>query len=181
MKGLILAAGRGTRLKPLTTRRSKPLIPLAGQPLIGYPLQKLLLAGICEIGIVAGDNEQELRDGLSHVPAELTFIRQQEPLGLAHAVNCARAFTGDEEFALLFCDNLFNEPLSYGLAEWLHMRAAEPQTAALIHTVEMADPSACGVASAAHTRPRWPRWESVCGAGECGRGGVSVGVDSTMG
>ena len=151
MKGLILAAGLGTRLRPLTRPpeeggRSKPLVPLANQPLIAYPLQKLLLAGISEIGIVVGQNEGELRRALAHVPASLSFIPQDEPRGLAHAVRCARGFCGGDEFALLFCDNLFAEPLSHALAEWEALRQRELEMAALIHTYAMADPRACGVA-----------------------------------
>jgi len=146
MKGLILAAGRGTRLRPLTGRRSKPLLPLIGQPLIAYPLQKLLYAGITEIGIVAGDNEDELRSGLSHIPADLSFIRQDEPLGLAHAVNCARGFCADDDFILLFCDNLFSEPLALAQAQWAQECAAVPDLGALIHTIEVDDPRAFGVA-----------------------------------
>ena len=122
VKGLILAAGRGTRLLPLTERRTKPMLPLAGQPLIAYALQKLMYNGIYDIGIVAGDNEQELSEGLRHVPAQLTFIRQDEPLGLAHAVASARDYCADEDFILLFCDNLFSEPLCYAQIEWLACR-----------------------------------------------------------
>lgn len=146
MKGLILAAGRGTRLRPLTLRRTKPLLPLANQPLIAYALQKLLYAGIFEIGVVAGDNEAELRTGLSHIPARITYIRQPEPLGLAHAVGCARAFCGADDFVLLFCDNLFGEPLSLALAHWTALTARHPGAGALIHTIEAADPRAFGVA-----------------------------------
>lgn len=149
MKGLVLAAGLGTRLRPLTRPpeeggRSKPLVPLANQPLIAYSLQKLLLAGITEIGVVVGENEAELRAALRHIPASLSFIRQAEPRGLAHAVNCARAFCADDEFVLLFCDNIFAEPLNYAVAEW-----EGPQrqgAAALIHVIELPDPRACGVA-----------------------------------
>jgi glucose-1-phosphate thymidylyltransferase len=146
VKGLILAAGRGTRLRPLTDRRSKPMLPLANQPLIAYPLQKLLYDGITEIGIVVGDNEDELTAGLAHVPAELTFIRQPEPLGLAHAVSFARGFTADSDFTLLFCDNLFSEPLALSSAEWNARRLKNPDLAAMIHVIELGDPRACGVA-----------------------------------
>ncbi len=146
MKGLILAAGLGTRLRPLTNTHSKPMLPFAGQPLIAYPIQKLLLAGITEIGIVVGANEAELRKGLSHIPAELSFILQDEPLGLAHAVNCAKAFCRDDDFCLLFCDNLFQEPLCHSMAQWEAGRATEPGLEALVNTVEMPDPRACGVA-----------------------------------
>ena len=151
MKGLILAAGLGTRLKPLTRPpaqggRSKPLIPLANRPLIAYPLDKLIEAGITEIGIVAGENESELARALAGSAASLSFISQHEPRGLAHAVSCARGFCGDSEFVLLFCDNLFAEPLATALAEWQARQAQAPETAALIHTYEMPDPRACGVA-----------------------------------
>lgn len=149
MKGLVLAAGLGTRLLPLTRApedggRSKPLVPLASQPLIAYSLQKLLLAGIDEIGIVAGHNADELRRALGHVPARLSFIRQPEPRGLAHAVACASQYCASDEFVLLFCDNLFAEPLCQAVVEW-----EGPQrqgAAALVHTYEMPDPRACGVA-----------------------------------
>lgn len=146
MKGLILAAGRGTRLRPLTDRRSKPMLPLANQPLIAYPLQKLLYDGITEIGIVVGDNEDELRTGLAHVPAELTFIHQPEPKGLADAVGCAVDFTAEDDFVLLFCDNLFSEPLALASAEWTARRAAQPAIEAMIHVIERSDPRAFGVA-----------------------------------
>jgi glucose-1-phosphate thymidylyltransferase len=146
VKAVILAAGRGTRLKPLTDARSKPMLPLANQPLISYPLQKLLCAGIYDIGIVVGDNEDELRAGLAHVPAELSYIRQDEPRGLAHAVLCAESFTGDDEFILLFCDNLFSEPLALAQAEWTALSTPGSGAAAMIHVIEVEDPRAFGVA-----------------------------------
>jgi glucose-1-phosphate thymidylyltransferase len=146
VKAVILAAGRGTRLKPLTDTRSKPMLPLANQPLITYPLQKLLCAGIYEIGIVVGDNESELRAGLTHVPANLSYIRQDEPKGLAHAVQCAGGFIGGDEFILLFCDNLFSEPLALAQAEWSAHCAGSSGVAAMIHVIEVDDPRPFGVA-----------------------------------
>ena len=146
LKGLILAAGRGTRLRPLTIARSKPMLPLANRPLIDYPLQKLIDIGVREIGIVVGENEDELRSGLAHVAAALTFIRQPEPLGLAHAVQCAEGFCADSEFILLFCDNLFEASLQGSLEKWRQLRSTQPRCHSLIHTVEVEDPSAFGVA-----------------------------------
>jgi glucose-1-phosphate thymidylyltransferase len=142
MKGLILAAGRGSRLRPLTDNISKPLLPLANRPLISYPLQQLIDAGITEIGIVANpDNVEELRSALAGYPAQLSYIIQPEPLGLAHAVGCARDFCGDSEFVLLFADNIFLQSLESGLASWKLLR---PE--ALLHTIEVDDPRAFGVA-----------------------------------
>lgn len=142
MKGLILAAGHGTRLRPLTDKLSKPLLPLANRPLISYPLERLIEAGIREIGIVANaDNVHELQSALSSYPAALTFIIQPEPLGLAHAVGCAREFCAESEFVLLFADNIFLQPLEMALEQWkLH------RPVALIHTIELEDPRAFGVA-----------------------------------
>lgn len=147
LKGLVLAAGRGTRLAPLTDTRSKPLLHLANKPLIEYALDKLVQAGIDEIGIVAGSNEFELREALEPYPAKLSFARQDEPLGLAHAVACARDFCGDDDFVLLFCDNLFEAPLGPSAEAW-GRRRSEPgsRVEALIHTYHMPDPRACGVA-----------------------------------
>ncbi|MCC7478066.1 NTP transferase domain-containing protein [bacterium] len=147
MKGLILAAGRGTRLGALTADRSKAMVPLAGRPLISYPLEKLQQVEINDIGLVVSSNEQELREGLADYSGRcsFTFIRQEQPLGLAHAVNCAKDFTAGEDFVLLFCDNIFSETLHGALAEWERLRA-EHGDCALIHTIEMPDPRACGVA-----------------------------------
>jgi glucose-1-phosphate thymidylyltransferase len=146
MKGLILAAGLGTRLRPLTFERSKPMLPVANQPLIAYPLQKLMYSGITEIGIVVGQNEEELREGLKHVPAELSFIPQPEPRGLAHAVQCAEEFCGNDEFVLVFCDNLFAESLDHANADWLRIRRDHPDVECMLNVIEVEDPRAFGVA-----------------------------------
>jgi glucose-1-phosphate thymidylyltransferase len=152
LKGLILAAGKGTRLRPLTGRVSKPMLPLAGAPLISYPLRTLLDARIHDIGLVVGENEAELRAGLAAYevenggPARLTYIVQSEPQGLAHAVACARDFCGGDEFALLFCDNLFAASLAPGLELWQGLSRSGRDHQALLHTITVADPSAFGVA-----------------------------------
>ena len=142
MKGLILAAGRGSRLRPLTDSVSKPMLTLANRPLIDYPLQHLLDSGITEIGIVANnDNCDELERALELTPASMHYIIQPEPLGLAHAVGCAREFCGADDFVLLFSDNVFLQPLDSGLHDWRELRPD-----CIIHTIEVDDPRAFGVA-----------------------------------
>jgi glucose-1-phosphate thymidylyltransferase len=153
MKGLILAAGMGTRLRPLTGRVSKPLLPLAGAPLISYPLRSLLQAGVHDIGIVAGDNLAELQHGLAAYdsayggPARLSYLHQPHAGGLAHAVACARDYCGGDDFVLLFCDNLYAAPLAPALEQWGQLRhRSSDGHEALIHTITVADPRAFGVA-----------------------------------
>lgn len=146
MKGLILAAGMGTRLRPLTYERSKPMVPVANRPLISYPLEQMTDIGIRDVGIVVGQNRAELERDLDGRGAKLSFIDQPEPKGLAHAVQCAQEYCGDDEFVLMFCDNLFSEPLDNSLALWNKLRKEEPKTECLIHVLEVDDPRAFGVA-----------------------------------
>lgn len=110
MKALITAGGRATRLRPITWTINKHLIPLANKPMLGYAIEKLAEAGIKEmaININAGDKEIEAAfgDGSAY-GVRITYIEQQGgPLGIAHAVNCARDFIGDEPFVFYLGDNI---------------------------------------------------------------------------
>jgi glucose-1-phosphate thymidylyltransferase len=115
MKGVILSGGKGSRLSPLTDNYPKQLIPIAGKPVLVHCIEYLQNAGINEIAIIVSDErgfliEKEMRNHA--VNANIQYIYQDEPRGLAHAVGLARDFTKDDDFIVLLGDNLFDKRLS---------------------------------------------------------------------
>ncbi|MEV6867972.1 glucose-1-phosphate thymidylyltransferase [Streptosporangium subroseum] len=108
MKALVLAGGRGTRLRPLTHTSAKQLVPVANKPVLFYGLEAIRDAGITSVGIVVGDTGPEISaavgDG-SRFGLEVTYIPQEAPLGLAHCVLIAREFLADEPFVMYLGDN----------------------------------------------------------------------------
>src|SRR6186713_3240214 len=101
LKGLILAGGRGTRLRPITYTSAKQLVPVANKPILFYGIEALAASGIREIGIVVGDTHQEIRDAVGdgrRWGVTVTYIQQEAPLGLAHAVLTAEHFLGGDTF-----------------------------------------------------------------------------------
>jgi glucose-1-phosphate thymidylyltransferase len=114
MKGLILSGGAGTRLRPITHTRAKQLVPVANKPILFYGIQDMVEAGIKEIGIIVGDTAAEImaavEDG-SRWGADVTYIRQDAPLGLAHCVLIARDFLGDDDFVMYLGDNMLQQGL----------------------------------------------------------------------
>ncbi|HEW91072.1 MAG TPA: glucose-1-phosphate thymidylyltransferase [Thermotogaceae bacterium] len=115
MKALILCAGKGTRLRPLTFSNAKQLIPVANKPVILYSIENIRNAGIKEIGIVVNTEnkmsfEDKLGDG-SEYEVKITYILQEEPKGLAHAVGISRNYLKDDPFMLYLGDNLIFENL----------------------------------------------------------------------
>jgi glucose-1-phosphate thymidylyltransferase len=112
VKGLLLAGGHGTRLRPLTFTGNKHMIPIANEPMVYYGLRHLAEGGIREVGIILGPLyeglEQAVGDGTAF-GLRVTYIRQGEPKGLAHAVLCARDYLADEPFVMYLGDNLLQE------------------------------------------------------------------------
>ncbi len=116
MKGVILAAGKGSRLYPITHHIPKPLLPLANRMTLEYAFDRLREMGIHEVCIVVGENEAAMREALgdgSKFQLQLSYVRQTEPKGLAHAVGFAQEFVGGDSFVLYLGDAIY----SHGFAE----------------------------------------------------------------
>src|SRR5919109_3516777 len=99
LKGLVLSGGKGTRLRPFTYTGAKQLVPVANKPVLFYAIEDLVEAGISDIGIVIGDTGNQIRaavgDG-ARFNAQVTYIPQEAPLGIAHGIRIAQDFIGDE-------------------------------------------------------------------------------------
>jgi len=144
MKGLILAAGLGTRLRPITSLRPKPSINVANKPLIHYAVDNLKEAGVDSIGVVVGrTTEVSIRETLEGMAGvEFEYIMQDPPLGLAHAVKVARPFLGDDPFIMYLSDNLFE----HGIKSFAAAFDPDAGVNAVLALVEVPDPRALGVA-----------------------------------
>jgi glucose-1-phosphate thymidylyltransferase len=145
MKALILCAGRATRLRPLTYSLAKHLIPVANTPVLFSVLTNIVDAGATDIGIVVNaDNRSGIAAAIgdgARFGARVSYIEQPQPLGLAHAVACARDFIGDDPFLLYLGDTLISERL-IGLTTLF--RSARPSAAVMLAPVH--DPQRYGVA-----------------------------------
>jgi glucose-1-phosphate thymidylyltransferase len=144
MKALVLSGGSGTRLRPITHTSAKQLVPVANKPVLFYGLEAIAAAGVTDVGIVVGDTapaiEAAVGDG-SQFGLNVTYIRQDAPRGLAHAVLIARNFLGDDDFVMYLGDNFIVGGIN-GLVDMF--AAAQPDAQIMLQQVS--DPRAFGVA-----------------------------------
>ena len=145
MKALVLSGGRGTRLRPITHTAAKQLVPVATRPILYFVLDNLAVAGVTQVGIVIAPEtgpaiQAAVGDG-SRFGLEITWILQDAPLGLAHAVKIARPFLGPDPFVMYLGDNLIGSRINEHAAAFLSGEAA-----AQILLKPVANPSAFGIA-----------------------------------
>ncbi len=144
MKGLILSGGKGTRLYPLTYTSAKQLIPVANKPVLFRVVETLREAGISDIGVVVGDTASEIKNAVgdgSRWGVKITYIPQEAPLGLAHAVKISRDFLGDDRFVMFLGDNV----IQGGLAPLLRGFAGSDYNCQIVLT-RVAEPEHYGIA-----------------------------------
>ncbi len=144
MKALVLSGGAGTRLRPITHTSAKQLVPVANKAVLFYGLESVAAAGVTEVGMIVGDTAAEIQDAVgdgSKFGLRVTYIPQERPLGLAHAVLIARDYLGDDDFVMYLGDNF----VVGGITELVDgFRRNRPDAQILLTRVP--DPRAFGVA-----------------------------------
>ncbi|MFD0900461.1 glucose-1-phosphate thymidylyltransferase [Actinomadura sediminis] len=144
MKALVLAGGSGSRMRPFTHSFAKQLVPVANKPVLFYGLEAIRDAGIHEVGIVVGATAREIRDAVgdgSRFGLKVTYLRQDAPRGLAHAVLIAREYLGDDDFVMYLGDNF----IMGGIEDFVdRFRRDRPHAQILL--TEVPDPRPFGVA-----------------------------------
>jgi glucose-1-phosphate thymidylyltransferase len=144
MKALVLSGGAGTRLRPITHTSAKQLVPVANKAVLFYGLESIAAAGITDVGVIVGDTAPEIQDAVgdgSKFGLEITYIPQERPLGLAHAVLIARDYLGDDDFVMYLGDNFIVGGITDLVDEF---RCGRPDAQILL--TQVPDPRAFGVA-----------------------------------
>ena len=144
MKSLVLSGGKGTRLRPITHTSAKQLVPVANKPILFYGLEAIADSGIKDVGIVVGDTKNEIMSAVGDgkkFGIKVTYIPQEAPLGLAHAVKIAQSFLKDDEFVMYLGDNLIRDGIKTFVDEF---RKKKPNAQILLAKVP--NPQQFGVA-----------------------------------
>ena len=144
MKGLILSGGAGTRLRPITHTQAKQLIPVANKPILFYGLEAMQQAGIRDVGLVVGATHREIEEAVGNgrrFGLKVTYIEQEAPLGLAHAVKISRSFLKKSPFVMYLGDNIIKDGINSLVEEF---RVRKPN--AMILLAHVKEPQRFGVA-----------------------------------
>lgn len=144
MKALVLCGGSGTRLRPITHTMAKQLVPIANKPVLFYGLEAIKAAGVEDVGIVVGETAKEIVQAVgdgSKWGVDVTYIKQDEPLGLAHAVLVSESYLGSDDFVMYLGDNLIKEGISGLVGQF---RENRPNSQILLASVK--EPERFGVA-----------------------------------
>lgn len=141
MKGIVLAGGSGTRLRPLTKVTSKQLLPVYNKPMVLYPIETLVKAGIKEILVIiapnnAGDFLKLLGDGEDY-GCKISYVIQEKPEGLAQAFTIGKNFIDDDDVTLILGDNLYEDDFSEDIKNF--------KTGAKVFAIHTKDPERFGV------------------------------------
>ncbi len=147
MKAVILAAGKGIRLNPITSTVPKPMIPIGGKPLLEHALLNLRDIGVQEILIIVGYKEEIIKNyfgnGLSKFNVKIEYVTQLEHLGTAHAVGFAKDFVGEDDFFLMYGDLLTDPQVFKDILEIYQKSSCE----GLISLFEVKNPQEYGIIS----------------------------------
>ncbi|MBB4914280.1 glucose-1-phosphate thymidylyltransferase [Streptosporangium saharense] len=144
MKALVLAGGTGTRLRPFSYSMPKQLIPIVNRPVLEHVLDNVRAVGVTEAGVVVGSGERQIREAIGdgdRLGVKVTYIPQDEPLGLAHCVTIARPFLGDDDFVMYLGDNMLPDGIAEPAARFTATRPA-----AHVVVRKVANPQSFGVA-----------------------------------
>jgi glucose-1-phosphate thymidylyltransferase len=150
LKGLILSGGKGSRLRPFTYTNAKQLVPIANKPVLFYAIEQLVESGITDIGVIVGDTAEQVQTAVGdgkQFGADVTFIHQDAPLGIAHAVKTAQGYLGQSPFILYLGDNF----VLGGIKSYVERFVGTGDgSQILLHKVE--DPQSFGIAELADGR-----------------------------